>query len=75
MFIKLDDNMTPSLKRTRSIPQGDAYAAFFLAALDTPAADFCERCQVEMWERPVNDRYLGLQLFAGKLLDYRDVIR
>ena len=52
-FIKLDDIMTPRIKRTRSVPQGDASAAdLFGAALDIAAAAFFERCQAESGESP-----------------------
>ena len=45
-MVKLDDIVTPGIRRSRSVPQGDPYAAdLFGAALDTPAAKFCDMCQ------------------------------
>ena len=62
---KLDDVITPGIRRTRSVPQGDPCAAdLFGAALDVPATAFCERCQAGKWELPVGGNYLGLLLFA-----------
>ena len=50
-FVKLDDIMTPGIRGTRSVPQGDPCAAdLFGAGLDIPAASFCERCQTEKWK-------------------------
>ena len=41
--VKLDDIVTPGIRRIRSVPQGDPVAADLLGtALDTPAACFCE---------------------------------
>ena len=46
---KLDDILTPGIRRTRSVPQGDLYAADLCGtAVDTPAAMFCEMCQNKM---------------------------
>ena len=60
--VKLDDVVTPGIRRTRS---GDPCAAdLFGAALDTPAAKFCDMCQPKNWELPVGRAYLGLLLFA-----------
>ena len=59
-FVKLDDIMTPVIRRTRSVPQGDPCAAdLFGAALDIPATAFCERCQMEKWELPVGEHYMS----------------
>ena len=45
-IVKLDDIVTPGIRRTRSVPQGDLCATDLLgAALDTPAARFCDMCQ------------------------------
>ena len=64
-YVKLDDVMTPGIRRTRSVPQGDPCAAdLFGAALDVPATAFCERCQAEKWELPVGGNHTGLLLFA-----------
>ena len=42
----LDDIVTPGIRRAWSVPQGDPCAAdLFGAALDTPAANFCDMCQ------------------------------
>ena len=44
--VKLDDIVTPSIRRTRSGPQGDPCAGdLFGAALDRPAGKFVEMCQ------------------------------
>ena len=46
--------MTPGIRRTRSVPQGDPCAAdLFGEALDIPATAFCERCQTEKWGAPI----------------------
>ena len=64
-FVMLDDIMTPGIRRTRSVPQGDRCAAdLFGAALDTPATAFCERCQTEMWGLLMGEDYMGLLIFA-----------
>ena len=40
-YVKLDDILTPGVRCTRSVPQGDPYAAnWFGAALDVPATAF-----------------------------------
>ena len=45
-LVLLDDIVTPGIRRTRSVPQGDPCAAdFFAAALDGPAGKFMEMCQ------------------------------
>ena len=64
--IKLDDKLTPGIRRTRSVPQGDPCAAnLFGAALDVPATAFCKKCQqAEKWELPVDGKYMVLLLFA-----------
>ena len=63
--MKLDDIVSPGIRRTRSVPQGDPCAAdLFGAALDTPAAKFCDMCQYKKWELPVGSSYLGLLPFA-----------
>ena len=49
--VKLDDIVTPGIRRTRSVPQGDPVAAdLFGAAVDTPAACFWEMCQHKKWD-------------------------
>ena len=64
-LVKLHDIVTPVIRRTRSVPQGDLCAAdLFGAALDTPAAMFCEMCQHKKWRLLVGNGYLGLLLFA-----------
>ena len=61
----LDDIVTQGIRRTRSVPQGDPCAAdLFGAALDTPAAMFCEMCQNKKWRLPVGNGHLGLPLVA-----------
>ena len=40
-YIKLDDILTPGVRRARAVPQG--------AALDVSATAFCERYQAEKW--------------------------
>ena len=68
--VKLDDVVTPGIRRTKSVPQGDPCAADLLgAALDTPAAMFWDVCQHKKWTLPWS--------FAlrGHVLDYRDVTR
>ena len=73
-FVKLDDVMTPGIRRTHSVPQGDPCAAdLFGAALDVRAAAFYERCQAEKWELPMGEGYMGLLLFRRQLLAHRDV--
>ena len=63
--IKLDDILTPGVRRTRSVPQGDPCAPnLFGAALDVPATAFCKKCQAEKWGLPVGGNYMGLLLFA-----------
>ena len=63
--VKLDDIMTPGLRRTRSVPQGDPCAADLLgAALDIPATAFCQRCQTEKWELPMGEGFMRLLLHA-----------
>ena len=58
--------MTPGIRRTRSVPQGDLCAAdLFGAALGTPVARFCDMCQHKKWGLLVGNGYLGLLLFAG----------
>ena len=43
-YVKLDDAMTPGIRRTRSVPQGDPCAAdLFGVALNIPATAFCEK--------------------------------
>ena len=57
--------MTPGIRRTRQVPQGDPCAAdFFWAALDVPATGFCEKCQAEKWGLPTGGNNMGLLLFA-----------
>ena len=57
--------MTPGIRRTRSVPQGDPCAAdLFGAALDIPATAFYQRCQTEKCELPVGEGYMELLLFA-----------
>ena len=64
-MVKLDDIVTPDIRRTRSVPQGDPVAAdLFGAAVDTPAACFWEMCQQKEVGLPLRDGYLGLLLFA-----------
>ena len=64
-FVKLDDIMTPGIRRTRSVPQGEPCVAdLFGAALDILATAFCERCHKEKWELPMGEGYMGLLLFA-----------
>ena len=64
-LVKLDDIVTPGIRRTRSVPQGDPCAAdLFGAALDTPAARFCDMCQHKKWGLLVGNGYLGLLLVA-----------
>ena len=64
-FIKLDDIMTPGIKtHALCTARRRLRGGSFRAALDTPAAAFCEKCQVEEWRLPVNGGYLGLPLFA-----------
>ena len=49
-IVKLDDIVTPGIRRTRSVPQGDPCAAdLFGAALDRPAGMFVETCQENKW--------------------------
>ena len=44
--LHLDDVVTPGIRRTRSVPQGDPCAAdLFGAALERPAGNFMEMCQ------------------------------
>ena len=63
--IKLDDILTPGLRRTRSVPQGDPCAAnLFMAALYVPATVSCKRCQAEKWGLPVGGHHVALLLFA-----------
>ena len=64
MYIKLDDVMTPGIRRTRSVPQGDPCAADLFGALDVPATAFCGKCQAEKWGLPVGGNYMGLLLVA-----------
>ena len=62
--MKLDDTVTPGIRRTRSVPKGDPCAAdLFGAPVDTPAAKFGEMCQHKKWG-PVKGRHTGLLLFA-----------
>ena len=64
-FAKLDDIMTPGIRRTRSVPRGDASAPdLFGAALDIQGTAFCERCQTEKWGLPLREGNMGLLLFA-----------
>ena len=57
--------MTPGIRRTRSVPRGDASAPdLFGAALDIQGTAFCERCQTEKWGLPLREGYMGLLLFA-----------
>ena len=47
-IVKLDDIMTPGIRRTRSVPQSDPCTEdLFGAALHIRATAFCERCQTE----------------------------
>ena len=64
-LVKLDDIVTPVIRRTRSVPQGDPCAAnLFGAALDTPAAMLCQMCQNKNGDLLLGSGYLGLLLFA-----------
>ena len=46
VFVKLDDTMTPGIRRTQSVPQDDPCGVDLLdAALEFPATGFCEVCQ------------------------------
>ena len=55
--IRLDDILTPGIRRTRSVPQGDPCAAsLFGAALDVPATAFFKKCQAEKWGLPVDGK-------------------
>ena len=57
--------MTPGIRRTRSVPQGDPCAADLLgAAVDVPSTAFCGRWQVERWGLPVGGNYMERMLFA-----------
>ena len=61
----LDDRVTPGIRRTRSVPQGDPCVAdLSAAALDSPAGQFMEACQRMKWFLPVEGGYLGPLLFA-----------
>ena len=58
--MKLDDIMTPGIRRTRSVPQGDPCAAdLFGAALDRPAGKLVEMCQHKKWCVRVGGDYMG----------------
>ena len=49
-FIQMDEIMTPWIRRTRAVPQGDPCAAdLFGATLDVPVAAFCEMCPSRKW--------------------------
>ena len=64
-LVKLDDIVTPGIRRAWSVPQGDPCAAdLFGAALDTPAANFCDMCQHTKMDCLWETGYLGLLLFA-----------
>ena len=56
--------MTPGIRRTRSVPQGDPCAADLVGtAFDILATAFCEKCQTEEWGLPMGGNYMGLLLF------------
>ena len=75
-LVKLDDIVTPGIRRARSVPRGDPCAAdWFGAALDTPAVKFCDMCQLKNGTACVGNGYLGLRALRGQLLDHRDVAR
>ena len=60
-LVKLDDIVTPEIRRTRSVPQGDPCAGdLFGAALDTHQP----RCSVKWAKTKNGDGYFGLLLFA-----------
>ena len=48
-IVKLDDIVTPGIRRTRSVPQGDP---------------FCDMCQPTKWVARGGSSCLGLLLFA-----------
>ena len=61
------------IRRTRSVPEGDLCAAdLFGAALDTPAARFCDMCQHKKWGLLVVPWPFA---FRGQLLDHHHVAR
>ena len=63
--VKLDDILTPGIRRTRSVRQGDPCEAdLFGAALDRPAGKFVEMCRQKKWGLPVGGGHMGLFLFA-----------
>ena len=63
--VRLDDIMTPGIRRTRLVPQGDLCAAdLFGAALDRLASRFVKLCQDMKWRLPVGGSYLGFLFFA-----------
>ena len=64
-LVKPDDIVAMGIRRTRSVPQGDPSAAnLFGAALDTPAARFCDTCQNKKLGLLVGNGYLRLLLLA-----------
>ena len=62
--MKLDDIVTPGIRRTRPVPQGDPCSAdLFGAALDRPAGMFVETCQENKRGLPLGGEYMGLFFF------------
>ena len=68
----LDDIVTPGIRRTRSVPQGDPCAAdLFGAALDRPTGKFMDMRQQNKWGLPVGEdtwAFLSLRTTAGSLV-------
>ena len=63
--IRLDDILTPGIRRTLSVPQGEPCAAnLFGASLDVLATAYCKKCQAEKWELRVDGKCMGVPLFA-----------
>ena len=68
LFVKLDDIMTPGIRRTRSVPQGDPCAAdLFGAALGIPATAFFVK-----GARQRSGGLHGATAFRRQLLAHRD---
>ena len=74
--VKLDGIVDRAIRRTRSVPQGAPSAAdLFGAALDTPAAKFCDMCRPQKKGAACGKRVFWSFALRGQLLDLRDVTR
>ena len=64
-MVKLDDIVTPGIRRRRCVPQGDPCAADLLGAvLDRPSVKFVKMCQEMKWGLLVGGSCVGFLLFA-----------